>query len=772
MVDDDQYQLQSVSRAKISAADQTKGEGQVVTGGQSQMENKHEANMVDQNNQSQQDIRVKKKTKKKASNLTLADFISFKIKHKKENVVKVDGNNRNKEKTEESFNSSDMKSTSTDNTNIKIEFFKCSNIFSVLETSDNEEEDTFEAIKDTTKMIKEKSLKMTTRKIRKEMENAGKKIKSKRSESSGYTFPNAWSRCGECFTSTTKFKHLPSSKFCRWMLQKKKAKKQKEMKPERKLTGDEKDLIDQHIAFLDQVKGSKASFLIEVTGNQHISKDNFWPYRLRGGMDEGQKIANIAKSLQTVKESNLPMIERAIANAASHGINLYPGVRNLANGNCAFESIIDSINTRSCFGETLDQSPNYYRAMWMGEVEKIAYQEWNGGLSKQEWKSNWEVLKQPGMYELELGDLIVPGIAHCTNKDILIFNTSREAQDPIYVISAAIFGGSSNTDIPVCLAYNQYHYESLVPCSEDDIQKTINLKEQFSNGEYNLRVEDIPALQDKTDEEFTNKDLSKESRDNYDQEYPSLIPDRQTRKKKQEYSKNNVEECTKTLEELRKIPAKQRTPNQIKRFHQLTYQQRKLKVLKSASTKSMSEPVVENIEQNEIINNRKKAVRDMSDEERKAYQREQYQSRISKKSQHDMDLEREKRKLNKSNERNKKKKQDPETFKKTQADKKANEREKKRMKNEEIFKKSIASEKANQRESERNEDEERYKEKQSSEKASQREMKRMKNEEIFKKTRASETANVREKKRMKNEEIFKKTRATEKAYQLYRKYRQ
>ena len=53
MVDDDQYQLQSVSRAKISAADQTNGEGQVVTGGQSQMENKHKANMVDQNNQSQ-----------------------------------------------------------------------------------------------------------------------------------------------------------------------------------------------------------------------------------------------------------------------------------------------------------------------------------------------------------------------------------------------------------------------------------------------------------------------------------------------------------------------------------------------------------------------------------------------------------------------------------------------------------------------------------------------------------------------------------------------
>ena len=126
MVDNDQYQLQSVSKARKAAADQNRGHplhgARVVTDGQSQMENKHEANMVDRNNPSQQDLRVKKKTKKKASNLTLADFISLEIKHKKENIVKVLGNDRNKEATEESFSTSDIKSTSTDDTYIKIEF--------------------------------------------------------------------------------------------------------------------------------------------------------------------------------------------------------------------------------------------------------------------------------------------------------------------------------------------------------------------------------------------------------------------------------------------------------------------------------------------------------------------------------------------------------------------------------------------------------------------------------------------------------------------------
>ena len=53
------------------------------------------------------------------------------------------------------------------------------------------------------------------------------------------------------------------------------------------------------------------------------------------------------------------MVTRAIANALSHGINVHVGVRNLANGNCAFESIIDSINTRSDFQEVLDGSPDF-----------------------------------------------------------------------------------------------------------------------------------------------------------------------------------------------------------------------------------------------------------------------------------------------------------------------------------------------------------------------------------------------------------------------------
>ena len=51
------------------------------------------------------------------------------------------------------------------------------------------------------------------------------------------------------------------------------------------------------------------------------SNNNSWSIRLRGG----------AKTVDT-----LPIIDLAISSARVHGINIHAGVRNLANGNCAF----------------------------------------------------------------------------------------------------------------------------------------------------------------------------------------------------------------------------------------------------------------------------------------------------------------------------------------------------------------------------------------------------------------------------------------------------
>ena len=137
-------------------------------------------------------------------------------------------------------------------------------------------------------------------------------------------------------------------------------------------------------------------------------------------------------SLQNLGESVRPIIENGIANARSHRISLRPEVLNMANGNCALECMIEGISTRSCFNETYEGTPDYWSHKWFTEVEEIAHNFYDAGMNRDDWNQAWNILKQSGAYEYDLGDLILPSIAHCTREDILIFNTSPQAHSPIF----------------------------------------------------------------------------------------------------------------------------------------------------------------------------------------------------------------------------------------------------------------------------------------------------------------------------------------------------
>jgi hypothetical protein len=43
---------------------------------------------------------------------------------------------------------------------------------------------------------------------------------------------------------------------------------------------------------------------------------------------------------------------------------------------------MDSINTRPCFQEVFPGTPDYWRRVWMSEVQEIAYKDWKGGIDK------------------------------------------------------------------------------------------------------------------------------------------------------------------------------------------------------------------------------------------------------------------------------------------------------------------------------------------------------------------------------------------------------
>ena len=114
----------------------------------------------------------------------------------------------------------------------------------------------------------------------------------------------------------------------------------------------------------------------------------------------------------------------------------------------------------------------------------------------QEWYKGWKEMATPGIYERGIfGDLILPGIACGIKKILLIFNTSlRSPHDPIYVINPSDFNVNPDTEIPILLAYNLVHYESMEPCSNSDIEATIKLVKDYQTGRYQYSRKDLPFL--------------------------------------------------------------------------------------------------------------------------------------------------------------------------------------------------------------------------------------------------------------------------------------
>ena len=91
-------------------------------------------------------------------------------------------------------------------------------------------------------------------------------------------------------------------------------------------------------------------------------------------------------------------------------------------------------------------------------------------------------------------DLLMPAIARGTKKQILIFCTTLDAPVPIYVVTPERFGVDRDSDVPVCLAYNQLHYESLIPMSPSDIEKLKHLVRKVLDESYEYKQKDIAWL--------------------------------------------------------------------------------------------------------------------------------------------------------------------------------------------------------------------------------------------------------------------------------------
>ena len=93
---------------------------------------------------------------------------------------------------------------------------------------------------------------------------------------------------------------------------------------------------------------------------------------------------------------------------------------------------------------------------------------------------------ESGVYERGFfGDMMLAGIACGVKKRILIFNTHKNTiHDPVSVVDPRDFGGDMDSEIPVVVAYNLVHFESLHTVNEEDIQETVKLVNSYSSGNY------------------------------------------------------------------------------------------------------------------------------------------------------------------------------------------------------------------------------------------------------------------------------------------------
>ena len=141
-------------------------------------------------------------------------------------------------------------------------------------------------------------------------------------------------------------------------------------------------------------------------------------------------------------------------------------------------------------------SISWYRRIWVTDMaNRTVNSSWNT-LGRQKWLEGWQEMLVPGTYERGIfGDMMLPGIACGVKKNLLIFNTNLETpHDPIYVVDPRQFNVNPDTEIPIVLAYNMSHYESMCPCTDADINLTVTLVKDYCEGRYSYDRNDLPFL--------------------------------------------------------------------------------------------------------------------------------------------------------------------------------------------------------------------------------------------------------------------------------------
>ena len=173
------------------------------------------------------------------------------------------------------------------------------------------------------------------------------------------------------------------------------------------------------------------------------------------------------------------------------------GVATVARGDCSWEVVFDQLHLRPELAGLVDRETTIatWRTRLVDNLSRCHEARVLYGKSQEEWVRFLAPLKQPGFYNGEIGDLALAGLAHMLGVNILLVHTSSHLGTvPLTLIDAECFGHQAVTPIPIVMAYNGEHMESLCPVSEEDVRRTMDLVPLFKSGRIGVTVRDIPSL--------------------------------------------------------------------------------------------------------------------------------------------------------------------------------------------------------------------------------------------------------------------------------------
>ena len=143
-------------------------------------------------------------------------------------------------------------------------------------------------------------------------------------------------------------------------------------------------------------------------------------------IDQTKKSPELIYGINTRKKSVNELLQRAISNAARHGLNLKPGQINNNDGNCLWEALIYNIIHRQCIKSKHRETPRQLKQRSLDNAQKDAELNKLPIIPENTTEDDWINIKKDKVYETELGDICIVAAARALKRNIMVFNTNKK----------------------------------------------------------------------------------------------------------------------------------------------------------------------------------------------------------------------------------------------------------------------------------------------------------------------------------------------------------